>query len=193
MANANTPFGLKPVGSRNGAPYNGATRAYSVPASDGTALYVGSVVKLLGSSQTINGRILSDVTAWASGDRELGSIVGFEPDPDNLSRRHRPASTQRVVYVADAIDLLFEVQEVSGGTALTADDIGLNANLVVAAGSTVTGLSGIELNNATEATTNTLDVRIVGVVQRPDNAIGTNCKWLVSLNRHAFADQIAGV
>lgn len=192
MANVDSPFGLKPAMHRNGAPYNGAFRVYSVAAGDATAIYVGDPVKLAGTSQTINGRILSDVVQAATGDVMSGVVVGVSADTQD-SLRYRAASTQRLLFVADDPDLLFEVQEASGGTALTANDAGLNANFVVAAGSTVTAFSGVELNNATEATTNTLDLHIVGPVNREDNAIGEHCKWLVTINRHQFANQIAGI
>lgn len=192
MANTDNAFGLKPVQHRNGAPYNGAFRLYSTLTTDATAIYIGDPVILSGTSQTINGRIYSDVDQAATGDVITGVVVGVQPVTQD-SLRYRAASTQRLLMVADDPDLLFEIQEVSGGTALTANDAGLNANIVVAAGSTVTGLSGVELNNATEATTNTLDVHIVGPVQRDDNAIGEHCKWLVTINRHQFANQIAGI
>lgn len=192
MANADTPFGLKPVAHRNGAPYNGAFRAYSALATDATAFYIGDPVILSGTSQTIDGVVYSDVDQAATGDVIVGVVVGVKPVTQD-SVRYRAASTQRIVYVADDPDLLFEIQEVSGGTALAANDAGLNANFVVAAGSTVTGLSGVELNNGTEATTNTLDLHIVGPVAREDNAIGEHCKWLVTINRHQYANQIAGI
>lgn len=192
MANTDNAFGLKPVQHRNGAPYNGAFRLYSTATGDGTAIYIGDPVILSGTSQTINGKIYSDVDQAATGDVITGVVVGVQPVTQD-SLRYRAASTQRLLMVADDPDLMFEIQEVSGGTALTANDAGLNANIVVAAGSTVTGLSGVELNNATEATTNTLDVHIVGPVQRDDNAIGEHCKWLVTINRHQFANQIAGI
>lgn len=192
MANTDNAFGFKPVKHRNGAPYNGAFRLYSTATGDGTAIYIGDPVILSGTSQTINGQIYSDVDQAATGDVIVGVVVGVQPVTQD-SLRYRAASTQRLLMVADDPELLFEIQEVSGGTALTANDAGLNANFVVAAGSTVTGLSGVELNNATEATTNTLDVHIVGPVAREDNAIGEHCKWLVTINRHQFANQIAGI
>lgn len=191
MANADTPFGLRAVQHRNGAPYNGAARTYAVAAGDGTALMIGDLVKLAGTAQTIKGAIYPDVTRAATGDIFTGVVVGVVPDTQD-SLRYRAASTQRLVLVADDPDLLFEIQEVSGGTALTANDSGLNANIVVAAGSTVTAMSGTELNNATEATTATLDLHIVGPVNREDNAIGEHCKWLVTINRHQFSNQVAG-
>lgn len=192
MANVDSPFGLKPVAHRNGAPYNGSFRLYSVAAGNGTAIMKGDPVILAGTSQTINGRIYRDVVRAATGDVITGVCVGVVPVTHD-STTYRAASTQRVLMIADNPDLIFEIQEVSGGTALTANDAGLNADFVVAAGSTVTGNSGVELNNATEATTNTLDLHIIGPVMREDNAIGEHCKWLVTINRHQFANQVAGI
>ena len=192
MANIDSAFGLKPVQHRNGAPYNGAFRLYSTPTGNATAVFIGDPVILLGTSQTINGKIYSDVAQAATGAVVSGVVVGVIPVTQD-STRHRVASTQRLLMVADDPDLLFEIQEVSGGTALTANDAGLNVDYVVAAGSAVTGMSGVELNNATEATTNTLDLHIVGVAPREDNAIGEHCKWLVTINRHQFANQVAGI
>lgn len=192
MANADTPFGLRPVSSVSGEPYSGAARLYSTATGDATAIYVGDPVKLSGTSQTINGRVYSDVDQAATGDVVVGVVVGVIPDTRD-SLVYRAASTQRLLLVADNPNLLFEIQEVSGGTALAANDIGLNADFVVAAGSTVTGQSGVELNNATEATTNTLDLHIVGLVNREDNAIGEHAKYLVRINRHQYANQVAGV
>lgn len=192
MANTDNASGFKPVQHRNGAPYNGAFRLYSTVTTDATAIYIGDPVILSGTSSTINGKIYSDVDQAATGDVITGVVVGVQPITQD-STRYRAAYTERLLMVADDPELLFEIQEVSGGTALTANDAGLNANFVVAAGSAVTGLSGVELNNATEAGTNTLDLHIVGPVQREDNAIGEHCKWLVTINRHQFANQVAGI
>ena len=192
MANLDSPSGARPVAHRNGAPYNGSFRVYSVAAGDGTALYVGDFVKIAGTGQTINGRVLQDVVRAATGDVITGVVVGVKPDTQD-SLRYRAASTQREIYVADNPDLVFEIQEGSSGTALTANDIGLNCNFVVAAGNATTGLSGTQIDNTTEATTNTLDLHLVAPVKREDNAIGYSCKWLVTINRHQFANQVAGV
>lgn len=192
MANVDSPFGLKPVAHRNGAPYNGSFRYYSVAAGYGTAIMIGDPVILAGSSQTIGGRIYSDVERAATGDVVTGVVIGVVPVTQD-SLRYRAASTQRILMVADNPDLVFEIQEVSGGTALTANDAGLNCDFVVAAGSTVTGNSGVELDNSTEAVTNTLDLHIIGPVAREDNAIGEHCKWLVTINRHQFRNQVAGI
>lgn len=192
MANVDTPFGLRPVRYVSGAPYNGAVEMYSVAAGDSTAILIGDPVILAGTSQTIDGRVYRDVVRAATGDKITGAVVGVKA-VTSASLIYRAASTQRILLVATDPDLLFEIQEVSGGTALTANDAGLNADFVVASGSTDTGLSGVELNNASEATTNTLDLKIIEPVAKPDNEIGEHCKWLVMINRHQYANQVAGV
>lgn len=191
MANTDNPSGFKPVMDRNGKPYNGAFTTYSVAAGYGTALQIGDAVILAGTSQTINGRVLSDVERCATGGVTCGVIVGVKPVTQD-SANYRLASTLREVYVASP-DLVYEIQEGSSGTALTANDAGLNVDYVVAAGSAVTGLSGTQINNATEATTNTLDLHLIAPVARENNAIGYSCKWLVHFNRSQFANQVAGI
>lgn len=191
MANVDSPFGLRPVKTVSGQPYSGAANVYSTATGDGTAIFVGDPVTLSGTSQTINGRVYVDVDQAATGNIVLGVVVGVLPATRD-STIYREASTQRLLLVADDPGLLYEIQEVSGGTAFTANDAGLNANFVVGSGSTTTGMSGVELNNSGEATTNTLDLQIVGLVNREDNAIGEHAKWLVRINRNRYANQVAG-
>lgn len=192
MANVDSPFGLKPVRYMSGAPYSGAVNTYATAAGDATAIFIGDPVVLSGTAQTIDGAVYQDVDQAATGNVIVGVVVGVVPATRD-SLVYRAASTQRLLLVADDPNLLFEIQEVSGGTALTANDIGLNADFVVAAGSTTTGFSGVELNNATEATTNTLDLQIVGFVNRTGNDVGEHAKWLVRINRHQRANQVAGI
>lgn len=192
MANADTPFGFRPVRYLSGAPYNGATNTYHTPAGDGTAAFIGDPMYNGSTGSTINGQIRMDVIQAATGSRLTGVMVAVLPDTRE-SLVYRAASTARRVKLADDPNLVFEIQEVSGGTAFTAAEMGLNANFVVGSGSTVTGFSGVELNNGSEATTATLDCKIVGFVNRPDNEIGEHAKWLVRLNNHLYANQVAGV
>lgn len=199
MANANTPFGLRPVADMYGNPYNGSVRQYSVPAGDGTAIFLGDPVKLVGTSQFINGQTFADIAQAATGDVMVGAVVAvLQTDRDSLI--YRAASTQRIIFVADDPNALFEAQQVSTGTPLTANAIGFNADFVVAAGSTATGQSGVTINNVGEATTNTLDLKIIGVPNRADNDIGdsvsagaASSKFYVRINRHIYVNQTAGV
>ena len=200
MSNVNAPFGLRPVGELSGAPYSGGARVYSVPASDGTAIFVGDPVKLAGTGQTINGSPFTDVIKAASGDTFVGVCIGCLPDTRD-STQFRAASTQRRILVADDPHLIFEIQQSNSGTAFALNDIGLNCNINTStAGSTVTSYSGVVADNATGATTNTLDLKIVGMLDAPDNDVGSSAssgtlasRLLVRLNRHQYVNQTAGV
>ena len=199
MANLNTPMGLRPVGGIGGGVYSGKITQYSVAAGDATAIFVGDPVKFAATGQIINGQVFKDVVQAATGDVIVGVVVGVLADTrDSLT--YRAASTQRILLVCDDPNAVFEIQQVTGGTPLTVNDVGLNADFVVAAGSTVTGYSGVTINNATEATTNTLDLKILGMPSRADNDVGTAVgtgadasKFYVRINRHAYVNQIAGV
>jgi hypothetical protein len=178
MANGDTAFGLMPVRMMDGSPYNGCVDMFYIPASDGTAYFIGDPVKPSGSADAAG---VMGIALCAAGDPILGSVVGFT-DKASMELGYRAASTASYALVAHGQDLLFEIQEDSDGGALAATDIGLNAAIVVAAGSTFTRRSGVELDTSTKNTTATLALRIRGLAQRPDNAIGANAKVLVSLN-----------
>lgn len=190
MANANTPFGLRPVRHRNGAPYNGAATRYYVPASDGTALYLGDPVIIAGSADTNGVASVTRATA-AGGAHLLGPVIAVEPaDGSNSGGRdsttYRVASTERYVWVADDPDLVFEIQEDAVGGALAATNVGQNVDLISGSGSTVTGLSAFQADSSTAATTNTLQLRILGFSQKTGNEIGANAKIEVAINLHTL-------
>lgn len=193
MPNIDRQNGLTPVKSASGAPWNGQVNMYLLPSSNGTATFIGDLVKLAGSAGAagtfVNGidvEGMPTIAQSAAGDTHVGVVVGFLPDFNDLTKRHRVASTNRIALVADDPNTIFEIQESSGGTPLTAAEVGLNANVVVNAGSATTGLSGMALNNATEAVTADLDLKILGMAAHPDNAIGALCKWLVLINTHSY-------
>jgi hypothetical protein len=193
MANVDRPNGLTPVKHINGSNWNGQTNMYLVDSGDGTAIFIGDLVKLAGGAgaagTVVNGvdvEGLPTVIQSAAGDTHVGVVVGFLPNQDNLMTRHRVASTNRIALVVDDPNVVFEIQEISGGTALTAAEVGLNANVVVGSGSATTGMSAAELSNSTEATTADLDLKIMGMSPRTGNNLGEHCKWLVLINTHSF-------
>lgn len=184
MANVSRVWGFRPVKHLNGSPYNGQFNLYFVPASDGTAMFAGDLVKLAGSASADGYPTVAQGTASAAA---VGVVVGFVVDPANLNTPggYRAASTARYAMVADATDVVYEVQEDAVGGALAVADVGLNADVVVGAGSTSTGQSGMQLDTSTKATTATLPLKILGFVNRPDNEIGSaNAKVWVTINNH---------
>lgn len=191
MANADTPDGLKPVRYVSGAPYNGATNRYYIPASDtNAAAYLGALVKLTGGADADG---IPVVTAnVATGNPICGVVVSVEPITAD-STIYRANSTARYVNVADDPDLLFEVQE-DGTTVATV--AGATARLTgFTSGSTVTGRSAIEISTSDISETSDVDddVQLIRMVQRPDNATGANGRWLVRLNLHQYSYGTVGV
>ena len=193
MANVDRPNGLRPVGTKGAGNWNGAVSMYLLPSTDNTATFKGDLVKLGGSAgaagTVVNGidvEGMPTIAQSAAGDVHISVLVGLLPLQTDLSVKHRTASTNRIALVSDDPMTVYEIQEVSGGTALTATEVGLNANVVVGTGNTTTGASGVELDNATEAATAALDVHILGLVRRPDNAFGEHAKWLVMISDHSF-------
>lgn len=182
MANVDSPFGLKPVRYFSGAPYNGAANRYYVPASDGTAIFIGDAVSLAGSADADG---VPSVAQAAAGATIIGVVVGVEFVTRD-STTYREASTERYVMVADDPGLEFLAQEDSVGGDLAVANVGNNVDLVVGAGNTTTGLSGMELDSST-AGTGTAQVRLVRLWQAADNEIGTNAKWLVRIVEHRNA------
>lgn len=206
MANKDTPFGLRPIRHKNGAPYNGAFNPYFVPASYGTALFIGDPVVKTGTSNTAAVTApgagafpigtLPEVNKAAAGDTNAitGVIVGFAPSPTNLGLNYNPASTARVVYVCDDPDVVFEIQ---ADGAIPAASVGLNAVLIYThAGSTVTGLSGAELDTTSDApaadASNQLTIQ--RIVNREDNTPNLiHNKIEVKINQHTEADNTLGI
>ena len=198
MANVDSPFGLRPVRHRNGAPYSGSANPYYIAASYGTALYVGDpVIKVAGGSNAAAvdaasvgsfgiGELPSiEQASVGDGNRITGVIVGFAPNPDNLTQHYNPASTERVALVCDDPDVIFEIQ---ADGAIPAASMGLNAVLIAThSGSTTTGLSGMELDTTSDvpAADASNQLLIIGASKRSDNDTTlTHAKVEVLINQH---------
>jgi len=182
MPNIDSPFGLRPIRHKSGAPYNGAARPYYIASTYATALFIGDpVLKVAGGSNasaisvpgggTFGVGTLPSVEKAAEGDGDLitGVIVGFSPLATNLEVKHNPASTERVAYVCDDPDIVFEIQ---ADGAVPAASMGLNAVLIYThTGSTTTGLSGAELDTTSDvpAADASNQLLILRAVNREDN------------------------
>lgn len=191
MANANRPSGFSPVQYLNGSPWNGQARIYSIAAAYATALYIGDPVKSSGTADAngVPGIVLGATTGALRGVIVgLGSAEGLIANPKNLDITYRPAAAQATDWyamVVDNPDVLFEVQENANGTALAATEIGLNTISVSGTGSGfVSGWMLASATDATPAATATLQLRLMGLVRRQQNAFGAYAKHLVKINVH---------
>lgn len=190
MANENRPAGFIPREYLNGTPWNGQARLYSIAAAYGTALYVGDPV-ISSSSADANG--VPGIARGVGTGALRGVIVGLGKtpgglfNPSNLDITYRPANDPAVWYAAvvDDPNVLFEIQEESNGTQLAATEVGLNQISLAGTGNGfVSGWQVRSTSGATAATTATLQLRLMGLVQRPGNAFGAYAKWLVQINVH---------
>lgn len=200
MANISRPQGLKPVGYLNGTPWNGKARRYYIPATDLNAYYIGHPVTIAGTAD-VNG--VPAVTIGVAGAAILGSIVGIEVATPgvslqgttiDLTNRSIPATKAKDYYVlvADDPTTIFEIQE--GQTVpLTALDIGLNCNFLVVDGATPNSDSATTTELASPAVTATLNLKLLGLAQREDNAFGAFAKHLVKINNHVFGNATVGI
>lgn len=176
MANADTPFGLKPVGHLSG----GVIRMEEdfITSAYGTNIFTGDPV-IRHTDGGIN-------VAGASGAQIIGVFAGcryVNSAGEQVFSRYWPASTTAtniVAYVYKDPNIVFAVQ--TDGS-ITVEDTGQNADTVAGAGDTKTGISAYEIS-ATTNTTAALQLKILGKYEAPDNAWGTNVIVLVKINEH---------
>lgn len=194
MANANRPSGFTPVGYLNGAPWTGQANLYSIAAAYNVALYIGDPVKSSGTSDA-NGRQGIVLGATTGGLRGvivgLGTSEGLIANPANLDITYRPAAaTTKDWYalVADDPNIVFEIQEESVASQLTAAEIGLNQISVSGTGNGfVSGWLLAGTTTASAAATATLQLKLLGLARRHGNAFGAYAKHLVQINVHELS------
>ena len=192
MSNKNAPFGLKPS-SKLGSNYNaeGVTE-YKIASGASGNIFSGDLVKVANT-----GTIL----VAAAGDQALGVFRGCQYTDSSGDVIYSPywpdgtVTSDAVAFVVDDPDALFEVQSAATGSVVQTV-VGNNADIVYTSGSTITGISAVEISGTTAATS--AQLRIVGVSTDPDNStLGTgsasaNVNLIVKINEHFYA-QTTGV
>lgn len=188
MPNTNFVRGLTPLRDAGSKVESGGLEMFHVPAADATALYIGDPVVKAGSADAAG---IATVTRAAAAGPITGVVEGFVPNGTTDFPGHRAASTTAYVLVRTDPNTLYEVQS---NTALTAADIGANANMTIAAGNANSRRSGVSLDAASIATaTATAALKIVGLSPRPGNEFGAFNKAVVKINNSTEANATAGV
>ncbi len=182
------PYGLKPVNLIGGQVFAGSTRLMEIASGYATGIFYGDLVK-----RVADGTIEKDTGTTTA--TPCGVFLGVQFTNSSTGQvQHQqfyPASqavkagTQIFAVVADDPDTLFQVASCSGTTVIAAmgkSAIGNNIALIQNAGSTVTGNSAVAINEGTQATTNTLPIRIIDVVR--DTATGADAfvEFIVKIN-----------
>jgi hypothetical protein len=197
MANANAPFGLRPIRYVDGRPYTGAVEYYFATGATG-AIRPGDPVVESGTTNTSEvvsaagtfppGTLQTCTVALpGDGDPITGVCVAVVPETRD-STTYRVTSTDRVIAVARGADLVFEVMANAGGTALAAVDIGLFA--VLAAATTAVETSDWALDTAVVPTTTAgFQLKLLGFSKKPKNGeIGANAVVEVLINNHTLGN-----
>lgn len=192
MANKIGPRGFVPLRYLNGAPWNGAANMYVVPSTDGTIISPGDAVKSAAGGDA-NGIpavakaagtdvVRGVVVGVLAGNPSGGSLVASSQD---LTQQNMPATKTRDYYVLVVDDpmVVFALQD-NGVGALTAAACNKNGIFVVANPTAPSQMSASTLSTASVATTATLNLKLLGLVQKPDNAYGVNAEWCVMFNLH---------
>jgi hypothetical protein len=170
MANLDNPHGLRCIGTMHGGPPE--TDQFSKVVGYGTAIFRGDAV-----NQVADGSIEASATPGTT----LYSGVALNYGAASTATDHG--------VIVDP----FAIFEAQADGALAAADMGLNANLVLTAGSATTKISKHQINSATENTTATLDVKLRKKLNVPDNEWGAYVRIEIVFNKHRAAFAVAGV
>ncbi len=207
MANANTPFGLQVLRAGGVYDFNAQGNLYVVTAGDTNAMYLNDAL-MVAAGGDANG--VPAITKNTAGTGLLrGSLQAILPTLYNpvslvgtaldLEETNIPATKLRAYYVVvdDDPNTMYMVQDdgITTGN-LVAASCNLNSSLTIAAGASTTSPSGTVLLSSSFATTNSLVMKLFGLVQGASggagagNAFGAYAKWQAKINA---SDMAAGV
>lgn len=131
----------------------------------GGVVYPGDAVKL-----DANGKVV----VGSASDALVGVANGYA------------AADGDAILVHDHPDQLFIVQA-DDATIDAQTDINLNYDILATAGSSAFRMSRMELDASTQNTTATLPLKLLGIEERPNNALGANVDCIVKINNHQLS------
>ena len=179
MANKDAAFGLRPIGKVGQNRDNQGLSEYDIAAS-ASAIYFNDPVEIL-STGTIG--------VAAATDALLGSLGGVFFTDANTSKptfaNHLDASNTATDIKGFVSDDPYERFEIQADGATAAADVGLNADIVYAAGSSPDYVSKVELDTSDQKTA-TAQLRIIGISKDIENneAGSANVNLVTIINEH---------
>ena len=193
MANQDASFGMKPVRMMGGSPYSGGQSRYRIAANYGTSIFQGDMVM-----QVTGGGV--EIHADGGTVPIVGVFNGCTyTDPttnEPTFSNFYPASTAAadiIAFIIDDSNVVFEIQ--ADDTFPVADLFGNFDIVYTTAGSTVTGISGAELDVTTGATTAGLPLKAIDISGDPENSdVATaNTNVLCVIQNHIMGQKGAGL
>jgi hypothetical protein len=191
MANKDAAFGLRPIGKVGQNADNQGLSQYEIADNSSTSIFQGDLVKMVTSGY---------VDKADAGDTSLGVFWGtfISKDPSTGKPKFANFYTQTNVAAGETIEAFvyddpyarFEIQS-------TADtersDVGMNGDISYAAGSTINGVSKVELDDTSFVTT-TAQLRLIGFSRDIENneAGVANVNCIVTINEH-FLKSTTGI
>ena len=179
MANTDAAFGLKAIGKVGQNRDNQGLSEYSIAAS-ATAIYQWDPVEMAATGT---------ITVAAATDTLLGSINGVFYTDASTSKptwaNHLNASNTATDIVGFVSDDPYERFEIQSDGATAAADVGMNADIVYAAGSSPDYISKVELDHS-DLKTATAQLRVLAISNDPNNSTAgsANVNLVVMINEH---------
>ena len=191
MANKDAAFGLRPIGKVGQNADNQGMSQYEIADNSSTSIFQGDLVKM----------VTSGYIDKADADNvSLGVFWGtfISKDPSTGKPKFANFYTQTNVAAGETIEAFvyddpyarFEIQS-SADTERS--DVGMNADIVYVAGSTINGVSKVELDDTSFVTT-TAQLRLIGFSKDIENneAGVDNVNCVVTINEH-FLKSTTGI
>lgn len=184
MANVDKAYGLRPLGNLSAT---GAQKQYGYVIQDNQsgAIFQGDLVTLVAGYLV---KYVSGTHATAVG--VFNGVNYIDPNTGKPTwKNYYPGSVNITSgqILAEVLDDPNQLYVVQADEDIVQADIGQNAAVTTTAGSTVNGISAMELDSSTILTTNTLVLKIVGLYNAPNNTIGENfAQVVVKINAHQY-------
>ncbi len=179
MANKDSAFGLRPIGKVGQNRDNQGLSEYDIAAS-ASAIYQNDPVEMAATGT---------ITVAAATDTLLGSLTGVFFTDASTSKptfaNHLEASNTATDIKGFVADDPYERFEIQSDDATAAADVGLNADIVYAAGSSPDYVSKVELDTSDQKTA-TAQLRIIGISKDIENneAGSANVNLVTIINEH---------
>jgi len=167
MANQLEKFGLRPSRQLNGSPFINAQNRYRIAANNTTAIFQGDLV-----IPTTSGNITRYVAGTSNA--VVGVFNGcFYTDPTTQKptwKNYYPASTNASDITAFVIDGPDTVYEINANASFAVADLFQNYSVTNVSGSTLSGISQVQLDVSTSGTASTFVVQAIDISQDPLNS-----------------------
>ena len=179
MANKDSAFGLRPIGKVGQNRDNQGLSEYDIAAS-ASAIYQNDPVEMAATGT---------ITVAAATDTLLGSLTGVFFTDASTSKptfaNHLKGSNTATEIKGFVADDPYERFEIQSDDATAAADVGLNADIVYAAGSSPNYVSKVELDHS-DLKTGTAQLRVLAISKDIENneAGSANVNLVVMINEH---------